>query len=129
MRLVLIGKWAHGKGNIRHVRYWSKAIASILSWLFTSILPKFAKDKCSHCAMALDYCFRCLSAAPSNRIIALWVHPLRSCEYSCFDNGNIVFFRPISQHSCTRKYNPWLELYPDFVVLTTLKSIFLLSTL
>ena len=29
----------------------------------------------THCAKALDYCFRWLSAAPSHRINALWVHP------------------------------------------------------
>ena len=44
---------------------------------FTLKLAKIVKDKCSHCAMALDDQFRCLSTALSNRIIALWVHPLR----------------------------------------------------
>ena len=41
----------------------------------TSKLAKIAKDKCSHCTMALDYYFRPLSTAPSNGIVALWVHP------------------------------------------------------
>ena len=27
-------------------------------------ISKIAKDKCSHCAMDLDYCFRWLSMAP-----------------------------------------------------------------
>ena len=34
MRLVLIGKHAHSKGNIRHVRYSSKAIASLQLLIF-----------------------------------------------------------------------------------------------
>ena len=34
MQLVLIGKHAHHKGNIRHVRYWSKAIACNFSYFF-----------------------------------------------------------------------------------------------
>ena len=34
MRLVLIGKHAHHKGNIRYIRYWSKAIASNFSFYF-----------------------------------------------------------------------------------------------
>ena len=34
-------------------------------------------DKCSHCAMALDYSFWWLSTASSHRIIALWVHAFR----------------------------------------------------
>ena len=33
------------------------------------------KDKCSHCAMDLDYCFRWLSTAPSHRIMALCEYP------------------------------------------------------
>ena len=33
-----------------------KPIASSFSWVFfTSKIQKVAKDKCSHCAMALDY--------------------------------------------------------------------------
>ena len=42
----------------------------ILVVFFTSKLAKIAKEKCSQCAMALDYQFQCLSTAPSNRIIA-----------------------------------------------------------
>ena len=38
---------------------------------FRSKIAKVAKDKCSHCAMDLDYCFRWLLTA-----IALWAHPL-----------------------------------------------------
>ena len=48
----------------------------ILVALFRSKIAKITKDKCSHCAMDLDYCFRWLSTAPSHRIITLWVHPL-----------------------------------------------------
>ena len=77
MRLVMIGKHAHRKGNIRHVRTWSQAISNNFSCLFRSKIAKIAKDKCSHCAMDLDYCFRWLSPAPSHRIIVLWVHPFR----------------------------------------------------
>ena len=47
----------------------------ILVVCFRSKIAKIAKDKCSHSAMDLDYCFRWLSTAPSHRIIALWVHP------------------------------------------------------
>ena len=46
--------------------------------LFTLKLAKITKDKCSHCAMTFDNQFRCLSTAPSNRIITLWVHPFRA---------------------------------------------------
>ena len=77
--LFVTGKCAHRKGNIEHVRSWPKAIASNFSCFFTS---KIAKDKCSHCAMALYYQFCCLPTAPSNRIIALWVHPF-TCEKEC----------------------------------------------
>ena len=44
--------------------------------LFRSKIAKIAEDKCFHCAMDLDYCFRWLSTAPSHRNIALCVHPL-----------------------------------------------------
>ena len=37
---------------------------------------RIAKDKCSHCVMGLDYCFRWVLTALLHRIIALWVHPL-----------------------------------------------------
>ena len=58
MRIVLIGKHANRKGNIRHVRYWSKAIASNFSLFFLhKKIAKIAMDKCSHCAMGLDYSF------------------------------------------------------------------------
>ena len=36
MPLVLLRKRAHRKGNIRHVRYWSKAIVSDFSSVLTS---------------------------------------------------------------------------------------------
>ena len=36
-----------------------------------------AKDKCSHCAMDLDYCIRWLLMVPSHRIIALWLRRFR----------------------------------------------------
>ena len=61
-----------------------------------------AKDKCSRCAVALDYSFRWLSTAPSQRIIALWVHPLKvvvdqrctnikeSCPESYSEIGHLV---------------------------------------
>ena len=55
LQLFFIGKCAHLKGNIKHVRSWSKAIASNFSCFFTSELAKIAKDKCSHFVMALDY--------------------------------------------------------------------------
>ena len=42
---------------------------------FTSKVAKIAKDKCTHCAMGLDYSFRLISMAPSHRIIAQRVHP------------------------------------------------------
>ena len=57
LRLILIGKDAHRKGNIKHVRTWSQAISSNFSCLFRSKIAKIAKDKCSHCAIGLDYCF------------------------------------------------------------------------
>ena len=83
---MLIGKHAYRKRNIRHVRYWSKAIASNFSCFLTSKIAKIAKDKCSHCAMALDYYFRCLSTAPSNRIIALRAH-----SFSVFPKINVGY--------------------------------------
>ena len=54
-----------------------KAIASNFLRFFCIENTKIAKDKCSHCAMALDYCFRWLLTAPSQRIIAQWVHPFK----------------------------------------------------
>ena len=50
---------------------------------FTSKIEKIAKDKCSHCAIGLDVSFRWLSLAPSHRIIALWVNPLRQPILKC----------------------------------------------
>ena len=58
LRLILIGKDADRKGNIKHVRTWSQAISSNSRCLFRSKIAKIAKDKCSRCAMDLDYCFR-----------------------------------------------------------------------
>ena len=55
--LTLIRKHVDCKGNIRHVRYWSKAIANNFSCFFTSKIVNIAKDKCSHCAMAFDIPF------------------------------------------------------------------------
>ena len=52
-----------------------KAIASNFLLFFFIQNTKNAKDKCSHCAMVLDYSFRWLLTAPSHRTIALWVHP------------------------------------------------------
>ena len=49
----------------------------IVSCLFRSKIAKIAKDKCTQCAMDLDYCFRGLSTAPSHRNITLWVHSFR----------------------------------------------------
>ena len=92
MRLFLVGKHAHGKGNIRHVRTWSQAISSNFSCLFRSKIAKIAKEKCSHCAMVLDYCFRWLSTAPSHRIITLWVHPFR---LSLVTSENSTGLRPV----------------------------------
>ena len=43
-------------------------------------MAKITKDKCSRCAMDLDYCFRWLLTVPSHRIIALWVHSLTECK-------------------------------------------------
>ena len=59
-----------------------KAIARI-SCVFCIENTKIAKNKCSHCAMALDYSYRWLLMAPSPRIIALWVHPLTQTHYIC----------------------------------------------
>ena len=91
------------RGNIRHVRSWSKAIAINFSSFFyieVAKIAKISKDKCSHCAMAY------LSTAPSNRIIALWVHPFRlnillpSCQiYGIFNSPNV---KSISQLSNTK---------------------------
>ena len=41
--------------NIRHVRTWLQAISSIFNFLFRSKIAKIPKDKCSHCAVDLDY--------------------------------------------------------------------------
>ena len=41
----LIGKHAHQKGNIRHVRSWSKSIVSNFSCFFLSKLAKMSKHK------------------------------------------------------------------------------------
>ena len=58
LRLILIGKDAHRKGNIRHVRSWSEVIKmSFQSFFLKSKLAKIAKDQCSDCAMASDYSF------------------------------------------------------------------------
>ena len=57
LRLILIGKYAHRKGSIRHARNWAKAISSNFSCIFRSKIAEIAKNKCSHCAMDLDYCF------------------------------------------------------------------------
>ena len=43
MRLVLKGKDAHPNGNIKHVRYWLKAIASNLCVFFTSKIAKLRR--------------------------------------------------------------------------------------
>ena len=48
LRLFLIGKCAHRKGNIKHVWTWSKAISSNFSCLFRLKIAKVAKDKCTH---------------------------------------------------------------------------------
>ena len=58
IQLVLIGKDAICKGNIRNVRNWSQAMERNFSRLFTSKIAKIAKDKCSHCVIALDYSLR-----------------------------------------------------------------------
>ena len=52
-----------------------KVIASNFSCVFFIENTKIAKDKCSDCAMALDYSFRRLSTAPLHIIITLWVYP------------------------------------------------------
>ena len=56
---------------------WSAAIASNFSCFFTSKIAKIGQDKCSHCAMTLDYCFRLLSTALSHGMITQCVHPFR----------------------------------------------------
>ena len=89
MRLVLIGKHAHRKGNINNVRKQSQAISSNFTFHFWSTLAKMAKDKCTHCVIDLNYCIWWLSTAPLNRIIALWVHPLTDI--------NATDTRPISR--------------------------------
>ena len=51
--------------------------SQVISFVFfTSKIAKNATNKCSHCAMGLDYSFRWLSTAPLHRIIVQWVHPL-----------------------------------------------------
>ena len=47
-RPTLIGKLAHRKGNIKHVRTWSQAISSNFSCLLRSKIAKIAKVKCTH---------------------------------------------------------------------------------
>ena len=48
LRLVLIGKHAHRKGNIKHVRTWSQAISINFGCLFQSKITQISKDKCNH---------------------------------------------------------------------------------
>ena len=114
LQLILIGKDAHRKGNIKHVRTWFQAISSNFSRLFRSKIAKIAKDKCSHCVIVLDYCFRWLSTAPSHRIIALWVHPLKvwlnlHSITKTTQNGHqsTAQFKPFTMASneCLIKYN------------------------
>ena len=76
LRLILIGKDANHKGNIRHVITRLQAISSYFC-LFRSKIAKFAKDKWTHGAMDLDYCFQRLATAPSHRVATLWIHPFR----------------------------------------------------
>ena len=83
LRLVLIGKHAQCKGNIKHVRTWSQAISSNFSCLFRSKIAKIAKDKCFYRAMDFDYCFQLLSTTQSQGIVSLWVHPLMALLVKC----------------------------------------------
>ena len=55
------------------VKLWSQAISSNFNCIFRSKIAKLAKDKCSHCAMDLEYCFRLLSTVPSH-IITAFIH-------------------------------------------------------
>ena len=114
LRLILIGKDAHRKGNIRHVINWSQAISGHLSCLFRSKIAKIAKDKCSHYAMGLDYCFRWLSLTPSQRNIALWVHPLTTAT-------QVPAARQHPQPAHTRCLNVylWLQIPAALLKLTT----------
>ena len=88
LQLFFIGKkkCAHPKGNIKHVIILVEAITSNFSCFFTPKIAKIAKDKCSHCAIGIDYSFRCLLTAPLHRIIALRVHPL-----TCLKESKSIF--------------------------------------
>ena len=70
-----------------------KAIASNFSCFLFIENTKIAKDKCSHCAMALDldYPFQWLATSPSQRIIAMWVHPISvTWDRSNCDKSNLT---------------------------------------
>ena len=56
-QLIKIGKGAHRKGNMKHVRNWSQAMSNNSSCLFRSKIAKIAEEECSRCAIDLDYCF------------------------------------------------------------------------
>ena len=71
----LMEKMSIAKEILNMLDLGQKAIASNFSWVFCIENTKITMDKCSHCAMALDYSFRWLSTAPSHRMVALWVHP------------------------------------------------------
>ena len=89
------------KENTSHKRSWSKAIANNFSCFFTSKVVQIAKDKCTHCAMGLDYSFRSVSTAPSHRIIALWVHPLRVSNVTDFPRTTChQLQRQVGDHIC-----------------------------
>ena len=99
-RPILIGKLAHRKGNIKHVRTWSQAISSNFSSLFPSKRAKIAKNKCTHrstnhfdasistvvslpllCGYTpylypqINKPFPCIAIYNGKASIALWVHP------------------------------------------------------
>ena len=80
LQLILIGKDAHCKGNIRHVTNWSQVISGNFSCLFRPKIAKITKDECTHGAMDFDFSFPWLSKIPLHRIIALWVHPYNHLE-------------------------------------------------
>ena len=80
LQLILIGKDAHCKGNIRHVTNWSQVISNNFSCLFRPKIAKITKDECTHGAMDFDFSFPWLSKIPLHRIIALWVHPYNHLE-------------------------------------------------
>ena len=81
-RPILIGKHAHRKGNINHVRTWSQAISNNFSCLFRLKIAKIAKDKCAHCAMDIDYCFWWLSTAPLHRFTHCGYTPSERINFS-----------------------------------------------